>query len=419
MQIKELGEDGQLQHVARKTDFGSRIVNAQALGSFYEDDSSTEHVFESAAENGAGISSMDLGRGAPSPPQSGPRLVPPQLLVLALESGHLVFLFLRQTHQGTCAFVVSDVEPPRKERLVHPGFHMAIDPSSRYIVTATCEGLFVVHELHTFDTLDRQLRTRGTFSPIATSRARALDGIIHKAEFLFPGSANEETVILILVVIKATVSRLVTYEWALGDNLKAALLADMTGLRLPPEHRMPLLLIPLTVKTSFLAVSENSIAVFRDVLHGSANPELVNTTRREQTECHQGLGKPIWTAWTRPFRRKEYYESKDNIYLAREDGIVFFFEVNSDEILESSIEMGNFKTNISTAFATVADSFHDIFILGGSCGDGSLWVVRIRLISAPVCLLPLAASKPHLAAHTGITNTQARSLPVNLRSKSE
>lgn len=356
------------------------------LGSFYED-SSTEDVFETPGEEGVGTSSMGLALGDLPPSQPEPRLIPPQLLVLVLESGHLVFLFLRQTRQGTCVFVGASVEPPRKERLVHPGFHMAIDPSSRYIVTATCEGLFVVHELHRFDTLIWQFRTTGTISPVVASYPRALDGIIHKADFLFPGTANQETVILILVLIRAGVSRLLTYEWAHGDNLKAALLSDMSGLRLPPEHRMPLLLIPLTVKTSFLAVSEHSIAVFRDVLHGSSNPELVNTTNREPTECHHGLGKPLWTAWTRPLRRKAYYESKDNIYLAREDGIVFFFEINADEILESSLDVGDFKTNISTAFATVADTFSDMLILGGSCGDGSLWVVGSRFTSR-LCLFP-------------------------------
>lgn len=371
MQIRELRDDGQLHDVVRKTNFGSRIRNAQVLGSFYED-SSTGVGFEATSENATATSGIDLES----------RVLPPQLLVLVLESGDIVFLFLQQTLQSTYEFVAEQVEPSRKERLVHPGFHLAIDPSSRYIVTTTSEGFFVVHELEPFDTLNQQFQATGTIRPIVNSRPRALDGIIHKAEFLFPGSANQETVILILVVIKTGISKLFTYEWAHGDSLKAALLADMSGLRLPPEHRMPLLLIPLTVKTSFLSVSENSIAVFRDVLHGSSNPELVNTTEREQTGYHHGRDKPLWTAWTRPFRRKAYYESKDNIYLAREDGIVFFFEINSDEILESSLDVGDFRTNISTAFATVADSFSDIFILGGSCGDGSLWVVRGRLIAA-------------------------------------
>lgn len=321
------------------------------------------------------IPSMEPVPGVAPLPQSGSSWLPPQLLVLVLESGHLIFLFLQKTPRDTHEFVVSNVDPPRKEGLVHPGFHMAIDPSSRYITTATCEGLLTIHELRPFDALNRQFRTIGTLNPVAAVRSRSLDGVIHKAEFLFPGATNQETVILVLIVIKRGISKLLTLQWDHGDSLEVALRQDVSSLRLPPEHKMPLLLIPLTVKTSFLSVSENSIAVFRDVIHGSPNPELVNTTKRGQTQYHHGLGKPLWTTWTRPFRRKAYYESKDNIYLAREDGIVFFFEINSDEILESSLDVGDFETNISTAFATVADTFSDILILGGSCGNGSLWVV--------------------------------------------
>ncbi|SPO05811.1 related to FUN12 - general translation factor eIF2 homolog [Cephalotrichum gorgonifer] len=388
VQIRELGDDGQLHDIARKVDFESRIRNARVLGSFYED-SFVGDVHETTSGTFVNPPGMHLGQDplhAPSEPKRPP--LPPQLLVIVLESGQIVFLFLRKSRQGTFQFVASSVEPPRKERLVHPGFHLAIDPSSRYIVTATCEGLFVIHELEPFDTLNGQLHATGTISPIVASRSRALNGIIHKAEFLFPGSANPDTVILVLIVVRKGASRLIMYEWAHGDDLRSVLLEDVTGLKLPPEHKMPLLLIPLTVKTAFLSVSENSIAVFRDVLHGSSNPEAVNTKPLRQTEYHHGHAKPLWTAWTRPFRRKEYYESKDNIYLAREDGMIFFFEVNSDEILESSLDVGDYKTNISTAFATVADTFSDIFILGGSCGDGSIWVLHAREPPAQIGTIP-------------------------------
>lgn len=365
-----------MHDIARKTNFPSRIKNAQVLGSFFED----SFVGEGAGEKGVNAPNMYPDQDLLYLSENERRSLPPQLLVLVLESGHLVFLFLQEAPRGSREFVASYLEPPRKDPLLNPGFHLAIDPSSRYIITATCEGLFIVHEIEPFDTLNRQYQTMGTIRPVAASRSRALDGVIHKADFLFPGSANQETVILILLVVKMGVSRLLTYEWAHGEDLKPVLSGDKIGLRLPPDHKMPLLLIPLTVKTSFLSVSENSIAVFRDVLHGSSNPELVDTAKREPTRCHYGNAKPLWTAWTRPFRRKAYYELKDNIYLAREDGIVFFFEINSDEILESSLDVGDFETNISTAFATVADTFSDIFILGGSCGDGSIWVVGGHLI---------------------------------------
>jgi len=365
--------------VARKTDFGSRILNAKVLGSFYED-SSADGGFRDGTNNADVSCSASPSQAQLQGSEKTPLPLPPQLLVLVLESGGLVFLFLRQHGDGTVEFISSTVDSPRKDLVIHPGFHFAIDPSSRYMVTATSEGLFVVYELEDFGTLRQQYRIAGSIlSPVTAYRPKTVMGVIHKVEFLFPSPGDFETVILVLLVVRNGVSRMITYEWVLGDDLNSVLSEEVAGFRLPPEHRMPLLLIPLTVKTSFLSVSESSIAVFRDTLHGSSNPELVNTTTREKTAYHHGSGKPLWTAWTRPLRRKAFYQSKDNIYLAREDGIIFFFEIDSDEILESSLDVGDYSTSISTAFATVADTFSDILILGGSCGDGSIWAVGPRV----------------------------------------
>src|SRR5690606_14852318 len=106
---------------------------------------------------------------------------------------------------------------------------------------------------------------------------------ILKIDFLFPDASDNDTVILVILVRKLDSTRMITYEWTHGDDLAQVFSEEKSGHRLPQEHSMPLLLIPLTVKSSFLSVSENSIAVFRDVLQGSSTPELVNTTNREPT----------------------------------------------------------------------------------------------------------------------------------------
>ncbi|PKS08861.1 hypothetical protein jhhlp_003472 [Lomentospora prolificans] len=386
VQIKELRGDGKLHDVARKSDFRSRIINARVLGSFYED-SLADGEFR-VGDRGTGGSRLSRRSYLHSPTENEAQL-PPQLLVLVLENGQIVFLFLHQADRGACSFVSSVVESPRQNLAVHPGYHFAIDPSSKYMVTATSEGLFVVYELDSLHNLRRQYQTPGTLmNPVVAYRPRTVTGVIHKVDFLYPGTWDDNTIILILLIVRNGVSRMITYEWVQGDDLNSVFSVEMAGFRLPPDHRMPLLLIPLTVKTSFLSVSENSIAVFRDVLHGSSNPELVNTTTREKTVYHHGSGRPLWTAWTRPLRRKAFYQSKDNIYLAREDGIIFYFEIDSDEILESSLDVGDYSTNISTAFATVADTFSDILILGGSCGDGSIWALPARERPEQIGIIP-------------------------------
>ncbi|CAK7208473.1 hypothetical protein SBRCBS47491_000104 [Sporothrix bragantina] len=72
-------------------------------------------------------------------------------------------------------------------------------------------------------------------------------------------------------------------------------------------------------------------------------------------------------------------ESGDySIYLAREDGVVMFLDIDSDNILGASVEIGKFECNIGTAFCSVFDEFNDILIMGGDSGPGTIWQIRPR-----------------------------------------
>ncbi|KAL1911049.1 hypothetical protein Sste5344_003222 [Sporothrix stenoceras] len=98
----------------------------------------------------------------------------------------------------------------------------------------------------------------------------------------------------------------------------------------------------------------------------------------ETSRFHHGRGIPYWAAWTRPYRLPTYNTTRDSIYLAREDGVVMFLDINSDNILGASVEIGKFECNIGTAFCSLFDDFNDILIMGGDSGPGTIWQIRPR-----------------------------------------
>lgn len=311
----------------------------------------------------------------------GSSSLPPQLLLIVLETGDCVFLFLRPGEDGAFEFLALQhhVHSPR---LVRPGFHLAVDPSSRFVAQACARNMFVVHELESMSRLNDCYARGQPMRPVLSSRPRTVNGVIHTIEFLFPRPQDPQHIILLLIVVREGVSRIITYDWELGDDLRRVLAEEKNGHVLPPQHEMPLMIIPLTVQSAFFAVSEGEIAYCADVLHGSPSFEPCQVKDFPSSQHHDGTESPLWTAWSRPPRLYPYHRDKDFIYLAREDGVVIYLECDSDDILVASFYHGTF-CNVSTAFASLADEFDDgdglkngeSLVFGGDSGQGGVWRV--------------------------------------------
>ncbi|KAJ6785256.1 hypothetical protein PWT90_09078 [Aphanocladium album] len=381
VQISELRKDGQIHEVVRTNGFGPRIRSAVVLGvgSDYGINSGSSADRIKSEDGSPQLRQPSTERDGSPTPQPG---IPPQVLVLMLDNGDTVFLFLREKPDLTFEFVLSKHKLPRT--IPYIGYHLAVDPSSRYMAASTPEGVFVVYELHSWTDLNTRYLKDGTFSPIRRIQFRTVQGVIHNMEFLFPRPEDDYHIILLLVVIRKErtnvepVSRMVTYEWELGDSLKTVFHEEKTGNRLPAEHKMPILLIPLKFKTAFFAVSKNSIGVVKHALSGSPEYERLRTDMPKQTKFHNGKSEPLWTAWTRPVRLRKYFQRTDIIFLAREDGAIIFVEIDQREMVPSVINVGCLDTNINTAFATSYDIFSDVLIIGGDSGPGGVWRLAPR-----------------------------------------
>ncbi|KAI0888688.1 uncharacterized protein GGS22DRAFT_62226 [Annulohypoxylon maeteangense] len=380
VQICELGPDRQLKDVIRKKDFGSRIRNAVVMGSpqytrkANEGNEDGTHVKTEDSDT----EMADMNNAIPGFRCENPRL-PPQLLVLMLERGDLVFIFLQQGPNGRWSFVSSTHRVPG-ERLVSPGWHMAIDPSSNYLVIGCTENIFIVYQLESMENLQHQYLEGGTLHPIKDWEARHVIGIIHKIEFLHPIYGNEIQVILMIIMVQPEVSKLTVYEWdcTSTSDWKKALREEKSGHRLDDEYRMPLLVVPLKVRYAFLIITESITATCSNVLGGPPTFVQFELANCDNTQLHHGMGDPLWTAWTRPIRHPPYHSQKDVIYLAREDGLINFLECGDESEIETSVSMGSVDCNIDTAFASLFHLFGDILVTGGDSGPGAVWNVQAR-----------------------------------------
>nr|XP_036575755.1 thermotolerance protein [Colletotrichum truncatum]KAF6782379.1 thermotolerance protein [Colletotrichum truncatum] len=308
-------------------------------------------------------------------------LLPPHLLLLVLESGTFVFLFIRKDLHGKLEFVASPFHNPARRLGHHLGFHVAVDPRSRYIAVADAQNKFVVYELESMESLSDQYMRQKSITPIKAHHPRAVQGTILKMEFLYPRPEDQYHVILLIILVKGDKSKMVIYEWERGDDLGQVFAEEKRGHRIRPEHRMPLLVIPLTVRSSFLVVSENAFGICKDPLQGP--PDIENhypfdPKDHPTTRFHHGTGVPLWTAWDRPVRRRGYYDTNDHIYLAREDGVIVYFEFNSSDVLGVSMNVGECDCNISSAFTTMYDAYSDFAIVAGDSGPGMVFQLKPR-----------------------------------------
>lgn len=316
----------------------------------------------------------------------GSPTLPPQLLALALESGDLAICFVKSTTEGTPEFSVTLIQRVGGSRV--QGHLLAVDALSRYLVTASPTGMLVVYELHSRLVLEEQFRTTGTIDPIKSRRAQSVQGVIHRLAFLHPDPLNESTVNLVLVVVvrerptKRPVRRLLLFDWLLGEILKDALARQFFTCRFPDTYQLPLYIVPLRTGQSFVLICPSQILLVKNLLGGSPVYLNLDSTNGQPTSRYFGASKPSWIAWARPSRRESYYSRKlmDNIYVAREDGAVVYFDFSSanNDIASTLFPMARLDTNVDTAFAIADDRWSDVLIVGGELGATSLWEVRTR-----------------------------------------
>lgn len=309
----------------------------------------------------------------------------PQMIVFVLEAGDLMFLCAPDFGPDALIQPILSRHNIAKPLLgEHLGAHLAADPSSRYIALGCSENVISIYSLKSREEMDAQYMSGQPLSYIFEERSLSIKGVILKIEFLFPSPKDPDHIILLLLISRNGKTRMHVYEWISGQPLSDIRQNYRKGHLLDECYRTPILLIPLTIKSAFVLVCEQSVAVCEGLLEGSPQCHQSHLGHDGPSPTHKGRNAPLWTSWTRPARHKKYAATNDDIYIAREDGLVKYLENNFDEFLCTGVSLGGISCNIGTAFTSLDSKFlgpndvvgdSDILLVGGdSCPGAVYWV---------------------------------------------
>ena len=225
--IKHTEKDGSLTHVATKSDFDCRILAARVLGDPVDeddddddDDEDDEDGDEDDPTLGSGIKLEYSDIKESSHPET--TMLPPQCLVLTLETNQIVFLFACENAGGSVNFdMASSIPFPA---FPHPhqrlGKYLAIDPKSRAIAVAAAEDNVF---LYSSEPMSTNARWGPGFLPVSCERSlKGVRGVIQQMEFLHPPDSDPDHVILLLVVSDKSLTSLVRVDWLYSTGVLSA-----------------------------------------------------------------------------------------------------------------------------------------------------------------------------------------------------
>jgi len=123
-----------------------------------------------------------------------------------------MFLFAEQHQTGKVTFSQCTVPlPAGTSFLEQPGKHLAVDPKSRAIAVAACEGTFLLYSTKSM-AIWREESAFRLRHPIIEEQAHKVDGVILKIEFLSSALSDDHHVILLIVFSKGGRTRMSCYE---------------------------------------------------------------------------------------------------------------------------------------------------------------------------------------------------------------
>lgn len=192
-------------------------------------------------------------------------------------------------------------------------------------------------------------------------------------EFLYPKTADDKKIILLIVVARKGNTYASIFEWHEDDAIKDVS-PSHTEHKLNKMDRNPTMIVPLTKESSFLLVTSAHMSVYTPSNFSRPTTYPLIVANSELCEA------PLWTRWARPARNWLYNQRYDGIYLCREDGWIHYLEFGNEGELESTTSLGQLHCNVDRAF-DVLDMGHeggDFILAAGGMGDGGLFVQEAR-----------------------------------------
>ncbi|KAL4810760.1 mono-functional DNA-alkylating methyl methanesulfonate N-term-domain-containing protein [Aspergillus unguis] len=357
LHIKEAIAGTHLEDVTSKSDFDAHIMAAKVINV------STELPWEVQ---------MKAGSDGPDTKLETQKAPPPQIMVLSLASKELVFLYYSRIAGQFIHYhrpLPSDVST--FERF---GRNIAVEPRSRAVAVSASCNYFGVFMLKTPPAVQAQM-SEGQLDPVAEERFFRLDGDIIFMEFLYPSPEDGDKIILLLLVSHNQATHAICYEWNANQTLRQSH-PRITKKLLPPEDRLPTMMIPLTKASSFMLVTTTAMSVYKNRLDFPDPP----THYPLPSPDHEQQRSPLWTRWARPLRNASYNEKHDDIYLCREDGRIDYMGIGREGEVENEAQLGHLLCDVDAAFDILDIGYEgdDLIIAAGNSGDGALFAQKAR-----------------------------------------
>ncbi|MCJ1479162.1 hypothetical protein MMC13_007846 [Lambiella insularis] len=374
IEIKEFTGDV-LQDVLIKDDFGATIRAARVIGSPLQP---VREIRSPGLDEIIKEENVDDGPADPMEIDQDTRPeVPPQILVLALQSGRvdkLLFLFTAQNPSDQTIFVSFQHPLPYQDNyLDRLGKNLAVDPR------------LVVYVLKTMSQIREEVESPeglldDNFVPIASERHLKLEGIILKMEFLQPHAEDGDHIILLLIIATGKDTKFYRFEWDYSKGFDSLNL--ILGPSLGPLGRCPLLLIPFTITTGFILICESYLAVYYNILGAGMIAHRLADENQDLVEPGSSKRLPLFTAWARPLRREDWALKNDAFFLCREDGSVRFLEFDNQSLPTFvRSQVGEIHISVDTGFAVLhpgavgldnANRSYDTLVVAGDMSFGGL-----------------------------------------------
>ena len=214
--LKEVRANGTIHDIASKSDFKGRILAARVFGS--------PRKVEVKAEQRTPMKKKDVHAQRRSTVGQEADVLPPEVLVLALDSRVLMFLWAQQSPLGSVSFHHRTIRLPAGTcRFDQPGSFIAIDPKCRAIAVAASEGQFIMYKTKSLESWREDVREGRDTTPIEDERIIPIDGRILHMEFLSTSTSQDDShVVLVFVVAHGGRTKITCYDWDAKWDLNTA-----------------------------------------------------------------------------------------------------------------------------------------------------------------------------------------------------
>ena len=209
--IVEIQQDVHLRYIGTKSDFGSRIRAAAVVGRRVEETDEPSLPF---------IKREKLTENESTEPQT----LPPQMLVVSLESGELRFFFAEHNHaMSNLNFIESSTSLPLATSTIQqPGKHLSVDPRARAMAVAAMNGTLIIYKLKSRECIEEEFSSDpSNWQPIKEDFPIPVDGVILQMEFLTPPPGdNDHAILMAIVNTEPRVCRIVCYNFDMTKSFR-------------------------------------------------------------------------------------------------------------------------------------------------------------------------------------------------------